>query len=332
MLVFVDPAAGPETSMPLRCFPIKGSCETIAASRIAAAVQLCAEERAGIVAVADGLAHKNRRWIEKQFSAAKKALSPSVKFDERLLCLTYADDEFASKRRGFATSPDFELVYLYSVSEFFALKARDREETVGGRKSYSRRHDDLRMWGPQQVPAIDLGTKTVIWQQGNGFSVNVGHMKDAGKVKQKKCGLKRWNNILTLQHPVRDLAFLKSFTRDLSIHLLIVMMAGNASSAMSMLSRELSEHNISTLILVNNPEHQEYCEKVMDSWILQAMQTPGHPLHNEVIEGQIREAFPALQALSVPPADDDAPRSCAEDDESKSSDDDEPCRDDDDDE
>ena len=295
MLLWLDPSAGPETGSPLKQFPNKASCEGFCAPRIAASTQLCVDEPSAILGMPDGFVHKNRRWLESHYSTARKAIPGKPTFDERMLCLNYKANTLCSKERGFASAPDFELCSLNSKSEFYGLRARDREEQVGGRRSSLSQYNALGMLGAEEVPSIELETKMKIWLADKGFIVNADHMQQSGKFKHKQ--VKKWRNVMSLQYATRDPAFLASLARDLNIHLIVALLAGNASTAFSVLARDTNEHNIPVLLLCNGPEHQLHCEQILDNHILQGMQTPGHGLHNEVLEAQVREGFPSLKPL-----------------------------------
>ncbi len=70
---------------------------------------------------------------------------------------------------------------------------------------------------------------------------------------------------------------------------------------------EVDLEKIQILTIANGPVHQAHCDNILDQWILRAMTTQGHCLHNEVLQAQVQEAFPSLASLPPPDAgpDDD---------------------------
>ncbi len=73
------------------------------------------------------------------------------------------------------------------------------------------------------------------------------------------------------------------------------MFGGDCNANIS--AMEVEGEKIPVLVIVNGPVHQAHNEALLDNWVLRAMATQQHPLHNEVFEAEIQEAFPSLACL-----------------------------------
>jgi len=328
-LIWVDPGCGPQTKKPTREFPCRATLMGFLDARISAAYQLAHEHEAMVVATADGLRPGNRAFLNELIKAGKRAcraIPPALapkKFDERLICGTFKDacTPYQQRRVGFANTPDFEITSLHSLSDFHTVKCRQRAEELGGRRTSSKLYECLTVTKPVDSIRCAYETKVKIW---NGFEVEtLQSLKSLGKRKSA------WEGHQTLVYPSRGPEFLNCLMKDLKVTLLIVMVGGDANATTSALELVETE-KVAVITVVNGPEHQSFCEKTIDDWILRARITPQHPLQNEVLGEEILSAFPGLASLALDEEEDEQEQDPDSDAIDNDSEDGEQCGDDDD--
>ena len=292
-LIWTDPACGPQSKNPTRDFPSKKSLEGVLPSRLQAAFNIASERPDFIIATPGGLRPQNRHWLSSQIKVAQKGTTNKKEFDERLVCGTYKQVAYQQRERGYAGCPDFEVCSLHSVLEFYHLTLRDREVHVGGRKTTSRLYERLTVVPPKHAVPIGHAEKVEIWK---GYDVETPDSLCVSKSKNSMPQRRNeWAGRQTLVYPSRGPLFLQTLCKDLKVKLLIVMFGGDCNANIS--AMEVEGEKIPVLVIVNGPVHQAHNEALLDNWVLRAMATQQHPLHNEVFEAEIQEAFPSLACL-----------------------------------
>ena len=263
--------------------------------RLQAVIELANKHPSCVVATPDGHRFLNHRYadsiIEKHITSLK------TMFNERMLCTTYASGQFRQRARGLASGPDWETCSLQSRQDFYELKTKTMADALGGRQTSSRCVEKMKMMPPDDVPAIELELKQRIW---NGFGVSADQLKP-GTPQFRKNVNSQWRQKIALSYFQRHEAWLAQLCENVGCGLLLTMMTGFGSasfSACAVKSTDQPDAKVPVLSLVNNLEHQQYVENVLDTHYLRAMQTSGHPLHNQLVADQVQEAFPSLLTAS----------------------------------
>ena len=297
VVILVDPSCGPDGPYPTKAPPLEAQLQNAGFKpRLEAALELANRHPSCVVVIPDGHRFCNRRHIDGL--VGKKIAALKVKFNERMLCTTYASGQFRQRARGVASDPDWETSSWHSRQDFFELKTKTMMDALGGRQTSSRCVEKMKMMPADEVPGISLEVKQRIW---NGFAVSSDQLK-VGTPAYRKNVKSQWRNKIALDYFQRHEAWLQQICENVGCGLLVVMFTGFGAasfSACGVKSADQPDAKVPVLSLVNNAEHQHYVESVLDTHYLRAMQTQGHALHNQLIADQVQEAFPSLMAVTA---------------------------------
>jgi len=224
-----------------------------------------------------------------------------INFFDANMCLTYDGIKSGS---GLFAALDWEQLSCHGVRNFKILKGGQRVEAVGGRKSSSCVFPMQRLLRPADVPVIPFDVKERIWPT---MKLSNTHNEKGTRGYMKEVD-PRWRGQCSLVYGNRSTHHLEALINDLGpVSLIVDMTVGWGQSVMAaMISNSGNEKSptIPVLCLANTAEHSTYVTGVLDEYVLRALKTPGHRLHEECLEQEISEAFPNLCCLTATSQDD----------------------------
>lgn len=113
----------------------------------------------------------------------------------------------------------------------------------------------------------------------------------------------RWRGRCSLVYGNRSTHHLEALINDLGpVSLIVDMTLGWGQTVMAAMvanSGNEKSQTLPVLCLANTDEHSNYVSGVIDEYVLRALKTPGHKLHEECLEQEISEAFPNLCCLTT---------------------------------